>query len=177
MNPSLQTVPLNSYQSKLFLAFQSEQKMRMWLTRLSWISSLGAGFGFLILLFSNGYLGDPSMAILMYWGLFTNLSSTLLIPYFSVPNLILELVLPNNSEEKVQRIELIKIHKERILLPFLRNRGYREDVTQEEIHETFLIEKFQLNNRFNWKRLGKIYFVFYSIITLICSFFFFQSEF
>jgi hypothetical protein len=117
------------------------------------------------------------MAILMYWGLFTNLSSTLLIPYFSVPNLILELVLPNNSEEKAQRIELIKIHKERILLPFLRNRGYREDVTQEEIHETFLIEKFQLNNRFNWKRLGKIYFVFYSIITLICSFFFFQSEF
>jgi hypothetical protein len=160
----------------LEVEFRREQSIRRILTRLSIVLGLGSGIVFLVLLFQGGYLADTRIAILMYWGMFTNISSILLIPYYSIPRLILDLTHLSEQEREI-RMEILRKSPESYLYPFLRARGIREPWEPESIHFENLKEAFGLTERQDWKKIGKYYLGFYLLVSSICMYFFLQAEF
>jgi hypothetical protein len=106
-------------QNEILLEFWKEQRNRKLFSTLSIFLTSISMIVFLTLLFWNGYLGDTRLAILLYWTIFTNVSSILIQPYFQIPKLILNLT-NENSEISQSSWLIIQENRKVFLLPFLK---------------------------------------------------------
>lgn len=162
-------------QNEILLEFWKEQRNRKLFSTLSIFLTSISMIVFLTLLFWNGYLGDTRLAILLYWTIFTNISSILIQPYFQIPKLILNLT-NENSEISQSSWLIIQENRKVFLLPFLKRIGYycsESELNKMTMNQT--IEHFKLMDRLNWKKIGFYYLIFYLSISPIVLYFFFSS--
>jgi hypothetical protein len=135
---------------------------------------------FLFILFSKGYTADTRIVILMYWGYFSSFSSILLVPYYQVPSLVLNLVSHSKELAEASWNLILKnpsyyikpmFHSYKFSLP--PGMDFSEENFQVELE--WIIQKFQLEDRIDWKKIGKRYLLFYSLVTPVLFYFFFQG--
>lgn len=164
MNPEVdQTLELylrRDYENEIF--------WKKFLNICSVIAIFGTSILFLVILFSQGYLADTRLILIMYWGYFTSLSSILLIPYYRIPRLILELANPHNSNIAWNIIlSNPRYYIQPVFNSYKLDLPSGMDFSPENfcVTKEWILNQFHIPNRFPWKKIGRWYFVVYLVVS------------
>lgn len=170
-----ETTAIDPRKVHLSKGFTLEARNRSLISSLSLLIGFFSTVIFMVILFSVDYTADTNIAILLFWGYFTSLSSILVYPYYGVSQLILNL----SSEDKdlaSLSFEMIQENPELYLHPALRYMNSRKSLelikSQDRIDIETIIEVLDLRDRIDWKFIGKRFFIFYLIVSPIVLFFF-----
>lgn len=125
---------------------------------------------FLIIIFKVRYTADTKLVIIQYWSYFTSISSILLIPYYQIPQLLLNLHSQSEDSELVGlSYELVREKPEFFLFPILKGLHTKEAdaicKSQKCPELETIVRILSLEDRANWKKIGHWYFGFYLVVS------------
>ncbi len=154
----------NPFYSDRFLEYQFERKLYYFYVITLNILGYGCFLSYiLVLIFKTK--PSPEYLFLDVFSLFTRLSVFVVYKFFEIPKLVLELKDKKLSSSAMKTIEK---NREEILGTFFKNiYGYAYDRNLIYKNKSELIQFVNSLERANWKKIGKIYFIFHSIITPI----------
>lgn len=145
--------------SETFSRFLKEQKLYQKLTSTSKLISISFLVIYLYLLFSSRYTASPLIVVINYLAIFTGFSGLIRFKYFEIPSVLLS-VLDFGKDSPF--FELNEEEKQYVW----RKAGREEDLPSDAKPE-WIIQTLQLEDRFPWKRIGKLYLGFYTMVILI----------
>jgi len=145
----------------VYLQFKREEAWKTRLSLFSRILSLLFLGTFLYLLFQAHYTASPVLVWFNYLALYTGISTLVHFKVFEIPQVLLDL-----EQGKEDFFLLSQTHRVEILEKTLKEAGVfpvpldLETWTRERIFVSLPIQ-----NRFPWKRIGKLYFIKYFLVT------------
>jgi hypothetical protein len=129
----------------------------------------------MVILFSVDYTANTNIAILLFWGYFTSITSIMIYPYYGIPQLILNLT-SNDENLRSTCFEMIQEKPELYLYPVLRYMNSRESLElikyKEKLNIETIVQVLDLKDRIDWKSIGRRFFIFYLFVSPIVLFFF-----
>lgn len=116
---------------------------------------------YLYLLFTSGYMANPLIVLINYLAIYTTASGLILFKYFEIPEILLNVKKVKTPETF---LELPRSQQELVWANLKNPSTLPEDVTRE-----WIIKTLELDDRANWKRIGKIYLVKYLFLFLLAT--------
>ena len=152
-------------QEKLYRQYNLEQKRYKLFVRILRSLAYSMLFLYLYLLFSKKGL-DPKYFLLNIYALYCNASVMVLFQLYKVPTLFQNLI--SNDEMLIsESYRIIDNNRSEIYISFLKElygRNYTEEQANFSLKEIqSLIHSLK---RSNWKLIGRIYFVFFCLVSL-----------
>ncbi|MCZ8343328.1 MAG: hypothetical protein O9301_09880 [Leptospira sp.] len=116
---------------------------------------------YLYLLFTSGYMANPLIVLINYLAIYTTASGLILFKYFEIPEILLNV---KKIDVRGTFLDLSRDHQELVWANLSNPPNLPEKVSREWILNTL-----KLDDRFNWKRIGKIYFIKYLLLFLLTT--------
>ncbi len=143
----------------IYKKYLNEKKL---IRRFTWIRKI-VSYSFLALflylLFSVSYTASVSIVILNYLALVTTFSGLIFYKIFEIPSCILEI---KDKKNEADFFGLTFAHQKEILETTSKSLNLPLVISNENGYDqTQIVETYQLNERYDWRLIGKIYFLFY----------------
>ncbi|MGE8720290.1 hypothetical protein ACO2KH_03055 [Leptospira terpstrae] len=149
--------------NEVFHSFLREQKLYKIISRIAKYVSISFLIIYLYLLFSASYTASPLIVVINYLAILTSFSGIITFKYFEIPTLLLAVFTEGKSAEFFQ---LDPEEKQ-----FIWRKAGREDVLPPNPTPEYINTNLHLNDRYPWKRIGKIYSVGYLVVILTSIFY------
>ncbi|XDD45158.1 hypothetical protein AB3N60_10565 [Leptospira sp. WS39.C2] len=146
-----------------FAHFLKEQKLYQKLTSASKLISISFLVIYLYLLFSSRYTASPLIVVINYLAIFTGFSGLVRFKYFEIPSILLS-VLEKGSESPFFQLDGEK-------KKYIWRKAGREEELPADPNPDWIIHTLQLQDRFPWKRIGKLYLGFYLTVIFLSVYF------
>lgn len=131
--------------------------------RLSRLVSISYLSIYLYLLFTSGYMASPLIVLINYLAIYTSFSGLITFKYFEIPSILLSI---KEAKEKAPFFSLANKDQERIW-----NDLKNEIPLPANFDANWISTTLRLEERQNWKRIGKIYLGKYIFLFLLSSFY------
>lgn len=106
-------------------------------------------------------MANPLIVLINYLAIYTTASGLILFKYFEIPEILLNVKKGKTPETF---LELPRSQQELVWANLKNPSTLPEDVTRE-----WIIKTLELDDRANWKRIGKIYLVKYLFLFLLAT--------
>lgn len=161
------------FHSNRFLEYLNERKLYYFYSTCLNILGYGCFFAYLSILILKTN-PNPEYLLLDVFSLITRLSLFIVFKFFEIPNIVLEIKDKNFSYTAMKTIES---NREIILGTMFKNffgYGYDRNLVYQSKEE--LIQFLNSKERWNWKKIGKIYFILHTLLTPIFFIYIFQID-
>ncbi|MGV3667616.1 MAG: hypothetical protein ACO1NV_15925 [Leptospira bouyouniensis] len=143
---------------KEFHYFLKEQKFYKNLSKVSKFISISFLLVYLYLLFSSRYTASPLIVVINYLAIFTGFSGLISFKYFEIPSILLSVFEQGNQSS----FYLLNGEEKK----YVWRKAGREDELPSDPNPEWIVKTLQLEERFPWKKIGKLYLSFYITVIL-----------